>query len=101
MSLSEMKSQVLQFLATQYPVSLEMSLLGAPQEVAGIHVIAGQPDGEANVDLGHLTGGLKRCSRTNIGGDYGLLYEDCSVFSKLYTSSVTDLLSLLYVSWRG
>lgn len=41
MSTEEVKSQMRQFLAAQYPADLEKSPAGAPEEVASIEVLAG------------------------------------------------------------
>lgn len=54
--LSEARSQVRKLLATHYLLDLEKSPVVAPEEVATIDVLAGDLDGEANLDLANLKG---------------------------------------------
>lgn len=56
-SVSEVKSQVHPFMATQYSTKVEESPAAAPNEVASIDVHTGDLEGKVDWHLANLTGG--------------------------------------------
>lgn len=79
MSLLQAVLQVRQFSVARYLPHLEKSPATAPEEVANIHMLAGDLERKAVRDLADLAGGPDLGSLVSICGDYGRFCDACSV----------------------
>lgn len=70
-----------QILPAWYPLDVEESLGGAPEEMESTNVSVSDLDGEADWEVADLTGDLNIGSYASIRGDYQRLRAECLVVS--------------------
>lgn len=108
--LLEQKWQGRQFLATQYPANLQVSLLAAPDEVTCIYVPAEDLDREADWNIANLMGGQELGSSASLCTDYGRFREVCAMVNESFPRQGRTYYHIEYVegkqwagcaSWKG
>lgn len=80
-SLSEAKLQVRKFSAARYPADFEESAGASPEELSSIDVLAGYLQSEAAWDLDDFAT-PELDSPVTVHGNYGRLYEACSIVNE-------------------